>query len=88
MEACHDRGKQHFKGKTSLGLAALVVPQSRFGGKLLEIRLVYPQNGTAVLTGLKAISLNVHECSTALLEIHLGFENVRRRFAVFAFPQK
>ena len=27
-------------------------PQSRFGGKLLEIGLVCPQNGTAVLKGL------------------------------------
>ena len=27
-------------------------PQSRFGGKLLEIRVVCPQHGTAVLKGL------------------------------------
>ena len=28
-------------------------PQPRFGDKLLEIRLVCPQNGTAVLKGLR-----------------------------------
>ena len=28
-------------------------PQSRFGDKLLEIRLVCPQNGTALLKGLR-----------------------------------
>ena len=31
-------------------------PQSRFGDKLLEIRVVCPQNGTAVLKGLRQLS--------------------------------
>ena len=30
----------------------LLEPQSRFGGKPLKLQVVYPQNGTAVLTGL------------------------------------
>ena len=29
-----------------------IVPQSRFGNKLLEISVVCPRNGTAVLKGL------------------------------------
>ena len=31
---------------------SLFAPQSRFGGELLRIRLVCPQNGTALLKGL------------------------------------
>ena len=30
---------------------ALLEPQSRFGGKLLETWMVYPQSGTAALKG-------------------------------------
>ena len=38
-------------------LIALLGPQSRFGDKLLEIRLVCPQNGTAVLKGLGSVNM-------------------------------
>ena len=46
----------------SLVLSSLE-PQSRFGGKLLKIRLVCPQNGTAVRKGLVRLSvLLLHRC--------------------------
>ena len=39
----------------------LLEPQSRFGGKLLGIRAVCPQNGTAVLNGLRGAHITKME---------------------------
>ena len=39
----------------------VIAPQSRFGDKLLKIRVVCPQNGTAVLQGLRTTA-----CTTVL----------------------
>ena len=35
-------------------------PQSCFGDKILGVRVVCPQNGTAVLAGLRGIQSRVH----------------------------
>ena len=45
--------KSHGVWDPAIATLALLVPQSRFGDKLLEIRVVCPHIGTAVLKGLK-----------------------------------
>ena len=40
-------------------LLTLLGPQSRFGDKLLRIWVIYPQNGTAVLKGLRLESSSI-----------------------------
>ena len=56
LSSQRNRGPSSVKmGLIALGLLGLLTPlepQSRFGDKLLEIRLGCPQSGTAVLKGL------------------------------------
>ena len=53
----------------TVGYLTPLETQSRFGDKLLEIRLVCPQNGTAVLKGLSATSTWYVTCRSEMLRM-------------------